>query len=329
MHVALIQGGPSSEAEVSRASAAGVAEALEAAGHRVTRLELEPEVCERLRTSAFDVVFPVVHGAVGEDGSLQGLLEVLALPYVGSDVLGSALAMNKAIARIVLTAAGCRVPRGMVVTKSHASPGALACAKRARAEVASAVVVKPSSSGSAIGVARFESSATDTEVAHAIEHAWALDDTVVVEEFVKGREVTCSVLDVGRAGPRALAATEIASPMDAFYTYEARYAPGRSTHTCPASLGDALAARVHQIAVDAHMALGCRDLSRSDVIVTENDVFLLEVNTIPGMTATSLYPEAAKASGMPFPALCDALVRNAHDRGARARNAPKAFPGAI
>ncbi len=120
MNVAVIQGGPSSEAEVSRASAAGVSGALEEAGHRVTRLELEPAMCEKLRAGGFDVVFPVVHGAVGEDGALQGVLEVLGLPYVGSDVLASALAMNKAVARVVLAAAGCPIARGIAVKRGDA-----------------------------------------------------------------------------------------------------------------------------------------------------------------------------------------------------------------
>ncbi len=323
MRVAVIQGGPSSEAEVSRASAAGITEALEAAGHGVTRVELSADACERLRTGSFDVVFPMVHGAVGEDGSLQGLLEVLELPYVGSDVLASALAMNKAIARIVLAAAGCPVARGIAAPRS-ADPKE--CARRARAEVGGALVVKPSSSGSAIGVFRFEASATDDEVARAIQEAFLLDDTVIIEELVKGREITCAVLDVDPShGPRALAATEIATPMDAFYTYEARYAPGRSVHTCPAKLGP-LTEKVHAVAIAAHEALGCRDLSRADLIVKSDEVVLLEVNTLPGMTATSLYPEAAKAAGVPFPALCDALVHSALRRGVRTRNAAKPFP---
>jgi D-alanine-D-alanine ligase len=328
--VAVVQGGPSSEAEVSRASAAGVSGALEEAGHHVERVELEPAIAEKLRAEKYDVVFPIVHGAVGEDGALQGLLEVLGVPYVGSDVLASAMAMNKAIARLVFASAGLPIARGLAVTMGGDASEA---AKRARKEAGAAVVVKPSSSGSAIGVSRFEASATDDEVARGIESAWKLDRTAIVESFVKGREITCSVLDTGGA-PRVLAATEIASPMDAFYTYEARYAPGRSRHTCPAKLGD-LEKRVHEVAIAAHVALGCRDLSRADFIVTsarsagadtETEVVLLEVNTLPGMTATSLYPEAASAAGLSFSALCDALVKNAHARGATARNAPIALP---
>jgi D-alanine-D-alanine ligase len=317
--VAVVQGGPSSEAEVSRASAAGVTGALEEAGHRVERVELEPALGEKIRAGGFDVVFPIVHGAVGEDGALQGLLEVLGVPYVGSDVLASAMAMNKSIARLVFASAKLPIARGVAVARGDA----LACAKAARKEAGAAVVVKPSASGSAIGVTRFEATASDDEVARGLEAAWKLDRTAIVESFVKGREITCSVLDTNT--PCVLAATEIASPMDAFYTYEARYAPGRSKHTCPASLG-ALEKRVHEVAIAAHVALGCRDLSRADFIVTENEVVLLEVNTLPGMTATSLYPEAAAAAGLSFSALCDALVKNALARGATARNAPIALP---
>jgi D-alanine-D-alanine ligase len=281
-----------------------------------------------LKSEKFDVVFPIVHGAFGEDGSLQGLLELLAIPYVGSDVLASAMAMHKSIARIIFANAGCPIARGVSLEKSRHESDALAAAKHARREVGAAIVVKPASSGSAIGVVRLEESATDEDVARAIENAWTLDDVVICEAFVKGREVTCSVLDVPHVeknSPRVLAATEIASPMDAFYTYEARYAPGRSAHTCPANLG-ALEKRVHDIALAAHVALGCRDLSRADFVVTEDAAILLEVNTLPGMTATSLYPEAASVAGLPFSVLCDSFVKNAKARGVRRRNAALGMP---
>jgi len=324
MLVALIQGGPSSEAEVSRASAAGVGAALKESGHEAVHIELSADLVEALRAQHFDVVFPVVHGAVGEDGSLQGMLEVLGLPYVGSGVLASALAMNKAVARVVLAAAGCPVARGASFVEGDMA--ALDAARHARRDIGRALVVKPAESGSAIGVTRLEESATDEEVAKAIEAAWVLDEAVVVEEFLRGKEITCGVIDLAPEGPRALAAIEIAAPMDAFYTYEARYAPGRSHHVCPAPLGDALTAQVHELAVRAHRALGCRDLSRADFIVTGDTATLLEVNTIPGMTPTSLYPEAADEAGLSFPVLCDALVRNAQARGPARRNEPIPLP---
>jgi D-alanine-D-alanine ligase len=325
--VAVVCGGPSSEADVSRTSAAGVARALEEAKHEVARVELDADVAEHLKAARPDVVFPVVHGAFGEDGSLQGLLELLAMPYVGADVLASAMAMNKEIARTIFASAGLPIARG-VALKKKSGERAFDAAKRVRAEIGRALVVKPASNGSAIGVARFGDDATDEDVARGIDAALALDDVALCESFVVGREVTCSVLDVPfveKTAPRVLAATEIASPMDAFYTYQARYAAGRSAHTCPAELG-ALERRVHEVSLAAHMALGCRDLSRVDFVVTKSDAILLEVNTLPGMTETSLFPEAAAKSGLAFPVLCDALVKNALARGARRRNAALPMP---
>jgi D-alanine-D-alanine ligase len=323
--VAVVQGGPVTEAEVSRASATSVARALAAAGHSVVRLELDGYLAESLRTGAYDVVFPAVHGAVGEDGSLQGLLEVLDLPYVGSGVLASALAMNKAYARRMFGLEGLPIAKGLALPRGDAKSAAL----RARGEIGPRLVVKPASHGSAIGVARLDAGATDRDVADAIEAVWAIDDTAIVEHFAHGREVTCGVLDLGGA-PTALPPTEIFSPNDPFYTFEARYAPGRSKHECPARFAAPVVARVQEVAVAAHVALGCRDLSRVDFVVgDEGDdtaVILLEVNTLPGFTDTSLYPEAAAVAGRSMPELCDALVRNAYARGPTPRMTPKPLP---
>ncbi len=328
LSVAVIQGGPSTEAEVSRASALGVAKALTEAGHSVVRLELDAFLAESLRTGGYDVAFPVVHGAVGEDGSLQGLLEVLDLPYVGSGVLASALAMHKRVARVLFERAGLPVARGLDVARGDA----LMAAERVRREVGDRLVVKPSSHGSAIGVVRLESDATVSQVAAAIEEVWALDDFAIVEHFARGREVTCGVLDVeATSAPAAFAPTEIFSPDDAFYTFEARYAPGRSRHVCPADLAPAVAARVQEVAVAAHRALGCRDLSRVDFIVGDDGapdaVTLLEVNTLPGMTATSLYPEAAAAGGVSMAGLCGGFVARAYARGPARRLPARPMPG--
>jgi D-alanine-D-alanine ligase len=327
LSVAVVQGGPSTEAEVSRASARGVARALEEAGHRVVRLELDVFLSESLRTGGYDVVFPVVHGAVGEDGALQGLLEVLELPYVGSGVLASALAMHKRVARVLFERAGLPVAPGFAVAHGDAR----AVAERARREVGSRLVVKPSSHGSAIGVTRLEADASTDVVARAIEAAWAMDEFAVVEHFARGREITCGVLELDDAGPPlALPPTEILSPNDPFYTYEARYAPGRSVHVCPAELPPAVLARAKEVAVLAHVALGCRDLSRVDLIVGDGEdtaaVTLLEVNTLPGMTSTSLYPEAAAIHGLPMPRWCDALVVRAHRRGPTKRHEALPLP---
>lgn len=327
--VAVIQGGPASEAEVSRASAASVAKALQEKGHRVVRLELDEHLTQSLRDGAFEVVFPITHGAVGEDGCLQGLLEVLDLPYVGSGVLASAVAMNKRVAKVLFADAGLPIAPGLALARGAK---AAAEAERVLAALGDAIVVKPCSNGSAIGVARLKGAGA-AAVAAAIEAAWAVDEVALVEKLVGGREVTCGVLE--SRSPAWLPPTEI-RPRDAFYSYEAKYAPGGSAHLTPAPIGEALTRRVQELAVAAHRALGCRDLSRVDFIVPEEgssstEVTLLEVNTLPGFTETSLYPEAAAAAGIPMAELCHGLVEAAWARGPTRRNQavglPVAAPG--
>ena len=320
--VAVIQGGPTSEAEVSRASAASVTRALENAGHHAVRFELNGFLGESLRTGGFEVVFPVVHGAVGEDGSLQGLLEVLELPYVGSGVLASALAMNKRTAKVLFGEAGLPIARGIAAKRGVRK--AAHEAERALVELGNKLVVKPCSNGSAIGVARFGEGTTAGDLARAIESAWEVDEVALVEQFATGREVTCGVLDTQEPAI-AFSPTEIRAPNDAFYTYQARYAPGRSEHLCPAPLGEELTLKVQETAIRAHRVLGCRDLSRADFVVGDT-VTLLEVNTMPGFTDTSLYPEAAGIYGLSMPSLCDRLVTTAFDRGPSRRNAPLPLP---
>jgi len=294
----------------------------------VVRFELDAFLAESLRTGGFDVVFPVVHGAVGEDGSLQGLLEVLEQPYVGSGVVASALAMHKRVARVLFAQAGLPVAAGMALGRAELRGDARAAARRVREQVGAGVVVKPSSHGSAIGVARLPAAAAEADVAAAIDAVWAIDEFALAEHFARGREVTCGVIDVGET--RALPVTEITAPGDAFYTFDARYAPGRSVHQCPADLPPDTAARVQDVALRAHRALGCRDLSRVDFVVgDEGDpaaLTLLEVNTLPGMTATSLYPEAAAVDGTSMVRLCDALVLHAHARGPTARVDARPLP---
>jgi D-alanine-D-alanine ligase len=331
LRVAVVQGGPASEAEVSRSSAASVARGLEQAGHSVVRLELDAFLADSLRTGGYDVVFPITHGAVGEDGSLQGLLEVLDLPYVGSGVLASALAMNKRTAKILFADAGLPIAPQVAARRGGDATSA-AEAERVLAKLGNKVVVKPCSNGSAIGVTRLGGGASAKEIADAIEATWAVDEVALVEAFVQGREVTCGVLELRE--PPALPPTEVRAPNDAFYTYQARYAAGRSQHLCPAPLGEALTQRVQEVAVAAHRALGCRDLSRVDFVVPVvpesqkdgPDVTLLEVNTLPGFTDTSLFPEAAQIAGIPMVELVDQLVRNAVARGAPRRNAPLPLP---
>ena len=249
-----------------------------------------------------DVVFVAIHGQWGEDGTIQGMLELLGIPYVGSGVLASALAMDKVMALKVLAASGIDVPRGFVVTAQDRDTA------RARAETLGyPLVTKPVRQGSSVGVVMVDG---PDDLIPAIEQGLALDDRVLVEERVIGTELTVGVIGNG-AGLRALPVIEIATRAE-FFDYRAKYDPALTDEICPARISDELAARVQQIALDAHNSLGCRDLSRTDMIATaQGRVVALEVNTIPGMTANSLLPKAAKVAGIDFGALCGMLIEAA------------------
>jgi len=316
MNIAVLQGGPSAEAEVSRASAKGVAAALEKAGHRVSRLELNPSLAADLLHGGFDAAFPVTHGRLGEDGALQGLLEIIALPYVGSSVLAAAMAMDKTVAKLAFRAAALPVATDVVI---HRGADLSVEVDRVRSTIGKSVVVKPACQGSAIGIVRVADAFEGDVLRDAITAAFGFGDAVLCERFVRGREVTCAVVDVpALGGLRAFPPTEIFSKAAEWYDFTSRYAAGGSVHQCPAELPDAVTRRVQDIACAAHRALGCRDLSRVDFVVGDGDdpnaVTLLEVNVLPGMTATSLYPEAAAAAGIPFDRVCDALVSHAVER---------------
>ncbi|MBN2197496.1 MAG: D-alanine--D-alanine ligase [Polyangiaceae bacterium] len=315
LRVAVVAGGPSPEAAVSRASAQAVVAALAVFGHQPTLHELDAGLAGRLAEGACDVVFPVTHGALGEDGCLQGLLEVLRLPYVGSPVRASAIAADKPTSKVHFRAAGLPVAKDVVVDSRRDLPGQAATLRQF---LGSALVVKPAGGGSAIGVTRIAAHQPDAAVIAALEAALAVDTAVLVEEFVVGRELTCGVLDVEDEGPRALPPTEIASRAADFYDFTSKYAAGGSAHRCPAPLPESVTQTVGDIAVAAFRSVGARDLGRADLILGESGhLVLLELNTLPGMTATSLYPEAAAVAGIGFPELCDRLVQRAFARPRR------------
>jgi D-alanine-D-alanine ligase len=310
LKVAVLMGGPSAEAVVSRSSAAEVGQALSASGHTVSLLELDSGCAAALLGIAPDVVFPALHGPPGEDGTVQGFLEILGLPYVGSGVHGSALAMDKSLAKYQFRAAGLPVADDCLI-----QPGADPCsaAARVRETLGDRVVVKPLRQGSAIGVTRLPNGG---DPAPAIAEALAFGHGVLVERFVPGREITVGVLDLHGRTPQALPVIEIRTASDEWYDFTNRYAAGKSEHVMPPDLPADVLAGLQTIALQAHRALGLRDLSRADFLVTDrNEIVLLEVNTLPGMTPTSLFPDAANAIGLPFPALTDALVRSALARG--------------
>jgi D-alanine-D-alanine ligase len=312
LRVAVVAGGASSEAAVSRASAAGVSRALLEAGHRGDVLELDRKLPAFLLSDAYDVVFPAVHGRLGEDGSLQGLLEVLDVPYVGSGVLASALAMSKPHAKAQFGRVELPVAKDAMV---FAGEDMARRAWELRRELGAALVVKPASGGSAIGVEIVGAEMTDDVLGQVLARVLAFDPVALIEQFKSGKEVTCAVLEDDN-GPRALPPTLITPVVGGFYDFRSKYAPAGSRHECPAPFDAALTARIQEYAKQAHAILGCRDLSRVDFVVDDasGDVTVLEVNTLPGMTATSLFPEAAASAGIPFPALCDFLVRRAMAR---------------
>ncbi len=297
--VVVLLGGRSAEREVSLNTGAQVAAALEGRGFRVVKVDTgAPGFVSEIESAAADVAFICLHGRFGEDGTVQGLLELLDLPYVGSGVLASALAMNKVMSKHFYATAGLKSPDYVVVRR-----GVPYDVAGITARLGDKTVVKPADEGSSVGMTIVSDPA---ELPDAIGFAFGFDPLVLVERFESGAEVTVGV--IGNDDPFALPTLEIV-PENAFYDYESKYVPGMSRHIIPARVSEAARMECQRLAVEAHRLLGCAGMSRSDTIVTqEGEVFLLETNTIPGMTKTSLLPDAAAAAGIPFPELCERLV---------------------
>jgi D-alanine-D-alanine ligase len=293
-HVAILMGGWSAEREISLRSGKACADAAERLGYRVTRVDVGRDIAAALATVKPDVACNLLHGRPGEDGTLQGILEVMAIPYTHSGVMASAVAMQKDVAKTLFRVAGVPVPEGTVISrlqaaKSHPLPRPY--------------VIKPLAEGSSVGV--FIVTAEHTHPPQELtRHDWAYGEQVIVEKFVPGKELTCAVL-----GDQALGVIEIV-PTTRFYDYEAKYAPGGSKHLLPAPVSQIVYQEVRRLAVAAHRALGCRGVSRADFRYDDRTdgpggIVCLEVNTQPGMTETSLVPELAAYAGITF----DELVR--------------------
>jgi D-alanine-D-alanine ligase len=300
-HVAVLMGGWSAERPVSLNSGRGCADALETLGHRVTRVDVDRDIAATLAKLKPDVAFNALHGRVGEDGTIQGVLEILRIPYTHSGVLASALAMQKDLAKVVLQAAGVPVAYGVTVDRHEAA---------LRHVLEPPYVLKPVAEGSSFGVVIVKK-----DRAHPPQEVgredWPYGDRLLAERFVAGKELTCAVM-----GDRALDIIEVQPVSEAFYGYDAKYAKGGSVHVLPAKIKPKIYHEVQELALRAHRALGCRGVSRADFRLDESkgesgDLVCLEVNTQPGMTETSLVPDMAAYAGLSFDELVEWMVEDA------------------
>ena len=293
-HVAVLMGGWSAEREVSLVSGAAVAKALKKTGHRVTPIDVQRDMGS-LMTRLYprpDAVFNALHGRYGEDGCVQGLLNILDIPYTHSGLLASALAMDKPMAKRLFAAAGIPVAEHMIVHRDDVVRGDV---------MARPYVVKPVNEGSSVGVTIVHEGDNEPPFTNT---NWPFGNEVMVERFVPGKELTVAVM-----GGKALAVTEISTDRG-FYDYDAKYSEGGSAHLVPAPLEPAVYDEVMRLSALAHEALGCRGVSRADLRYDGETVFLLEINTQPGMTHTSLVPEQAAHVGLSFEELVSWMVEN-------------------
>jgi len=289
-HVAVLMGGWSAERPVSLNSGRGCADALEAMGYRVTRIDVDRSIADTLTRLRPDLAFNCLHGRFGEDGTIQGLLEILRIPYTHSGVLASALAMQKDLAKVVLNAAGVPVAEGVTINRWEAAK---------RHAMAPPYVLKPVAEGSSFGVVFVKG-----DRAHPPQEVgredWPYGDMLLAERFVAGKELTCAAM-----GERVFGVIEIEPLSEAFYGYDAKYAKGGSRHILPAILKPNIYHKVQDFTLRAHRALGCRGVSRADFRFDETkgeegELVCLEVNTQPGMTETSLVPDMAAHAGLSF-----------------------------
>ena len=299
-HVAVLMGGWSAEREVSLRSGKACADALEKKGYRVTKIDVGRDIGTVLQTLKPDAALNVLHGRPGEDGTLQGILEIVGIPYTHSGVLASAMAMQKDLAKVLFRAAGVPTPGGKLVSRMAA----------AREHVLERpYVLKPNSEGSSVGVF-IVTKAHEHPPQELTRADWEFGELVLAEPFIPGKELTCAVM-----GEEALGVIEIV-PTAPFYDYEAKYAPGGSTHILPAEISPFVYQEVRRLAVAAHRALRCRGVSRADFRWDDTaqgaeGLVCLEVNTQPGMTETSLVPELAAHAGIPFAELVQWMVEDA------------------
>ncbi|WP_033922911.1 D-alanine--D-alanine ligase [Sphingomonas sp. 37zxx] len=306
LHIAVLMGGWSAEREVSLMSGAGVADALESLGHRVTRIDMGRDVAARLAEAAPDLVFNALHGSPGEDGSVQGMLDLMGLRYTHSGLAASVIAIDKVLTKQALVPHGIPMPGGRIVPTEELY---------ARDPLPRPYVLKPVNEGSSVGVAIVTDEGNHgNPIARDSVGPWNEFDELLAEPFIRGRELTTAVL-----GDQALGVTEL-KPTGGFYDYAAKYTDGLTEHVYPADIPDAIAQACEGIALEAHRLLGCKGASRADFRWDDSQgaegLFLLEVNTQPGMTPLSLVPEQARHCGISYPQLVQRIVDEAmHDGG--------------
>jgi D-alanine-D-alanine ligase len=305
IHVAVLMGGWANEREVSLMSGSGVCDALEMKGYRVTPIDMGRDVALKLTEAKPDVVFNALHGVPGEDGSVQGMLDLMGIPYTHSGLATSVIAIDKQLTKQALTPHGIPMPGGRIVPCEELYD---------RDPLPRPYVLKPVNEGSSVGVAIVtEDSNVGNPIAREAAGPWQQFDELLAEPFIKGRELTTAVID-GPDGPRALGVTELIIE-HGFYDYEHKYTEGRTQHVCPAKVPPEIAALCEQYALKAHQILGCHGTSRTDYRwddeLGEEGLFVLETNTQPGMTPLSLVPEQARYAGIDYAELVDMIVKEA------------------
>ena len=301
LHVAVLMGGWSAEREVSLVSGEGVAKACEALGHHVTRIDMDRDVAMRLHEAKPDIVFNALHGSPGEDGTVQGMLDLMGIKYTHSGLATSVIAIDKQLTKNELVPHGIRMPDGQIVKSASLFE---------RDPMPRPYVVKPVNEGSSVGVAIVtEAGNYGNPIGRDVEGPWAHFDELLAEPFIRGRELTTAVV-----GDRALGVTEL-KPKSGFYDYDAKYTDGMTQHVCPADIPADIADACLDMALRAHRLLGCKGTSRSDFRWDDEQgvdgLYLLEVNTQPGMTPLSLVPEQAKLVGMTYEGLVQTIIDEA------------------
>ncbi|HET6514698.1 MAG TPA: D-alanine--D-alanine ligase [Thermodesulfovibrionales bacterium] len=300
--IGVLMGGTSTEREVSLKSGTAVLNALKGLGYDVHPIDVGRDVCEVLKRERIEIAFLVLHGGHGENGDLQGLLEVMGIPYTGSGVLASALAMDKEAAKKIFLYHGIPVPPFTMMSKGAFVKGKSDMEEKKIPALAFGLpwVVKPASEGSSIGVSIIKD---EDAFPSALENAFVFGHRAIIEKYVEGREVQIGIL-----GERVLGAVEV-RPKAGFYNYEAKYTAGLTEYILPSDIPADTLKRTEEVALAAHLALGCRGVTRVDTIIDgAGNPNVLEVNTIPGMTETSLLPKIAQQSGLSFPALMEAIL---------------------